>query len=197
MSPSPTSWLCVPLPSPSSRTRASLGPLDSMRCVTADDVSTTMRVNDGYDRTLTSSRPTSAAAAANRVVVGPGAALATRVGTTRPTNDCGTSHTPPFTRTGASSTTGLPSTSTCAQLRVSVTTLLPVRSWARVLPAAATTLAGGRPFAWIEAATRVSSTYGRPSWFTVGKGGTAQLVEASTNTIRTPARHLPLIGSQF
>jgi hypothetical protein len=53
------------------------------------------------------------------------------------------------------------------------------------------------PFAWIEAATRVSSTYGRPSCVTMGSGGTAQPVEASTSTIRTPAKHLPLIGSQF
>ena len=44
--------------------RASLGPLDSIRCMTAAEVSMTMRVNDGYDLTLTSSRPTSTGAAA-------------------------------------------------------------------------------------------------------------------------------------
>src|SRR3989442_1529711 len=62
MSPSPISWLWAPLPSPISRTRASLGPLDSMRWVTAADVSTTIRVNDGYDLTRTSSRPPVASA---------------------------------------------------------------------------------------------------------------------------------------
>ena len=66
-----------------------------------------------------------------------------------------------------------------------------------MLSGVATTFAGGVPFAWREAATRVSSTYGRPSWVTMGRGGTAQPVEASTSTIRTPASHLPLIGSQF
>jgi hypothetical protein len=169
-----------------------------MRCVTAADVSTTMRVNDGYDLTRTSSRLTSDGAAAKRALVGLGAALATSVGTIRPTKDSGTSHTPRFTRTGASSTTGLPLTSTCDQLRVSVTTWLPARSCARVLAGVATTLAGGEPLLCIEAATRVSSTYGRPSWVTMGRSAVAaQPVEASRSTIRAPARHLALIGSQF
>jgi hypothetical protein len=93
-----------------------------MRCVTAADVSTTMRVNDGYDLTLTSSRPISTGAAAKREPGGLVGALAMSAGTTRPTKDSGTSHTPCFTRTGASRTTGLPLTSTCDQFRVSVTT---------------------------------------------------------------------------
>jgi len=66
-----------------------------------------------------------------------------------------------------------------------------------VLAGVATTFAGLEPFVWIEAASRVSSTYKRPSWVTVGRGGTAQPVEASRSTIRVPASNLALIGSQF
>ncbi len=122
-----------------------------------------MRVNDGYDLTRTSSRPTAAGAAAKRATGWASGALATSVGTTRPMKDWGTSHTPALTRTGASRTTGLPLTSTRDPFRVRVTTLPPARSSAFVLAAVATTFAGGAPFAVIEAATRVSSTYERPS----------------------------------
>ena len=147
----------APFPRPSSRTRASLGPLDSMRWGTAADVSTTIRVNEGYERTRTSSRVTSTAAATVRAGGAPAGAPATSVGTTRPTKDSGTSHTPCFTRTGASSITGLPLTSTRDQFRVNVTVLSRVRRWARVLAGVASS------FVWSEAATRLSSTYGRPS----------------------------------
>src|SRR5262245_55851416 len=128
-----------------------------MRWGTVADVSTTMRVNEGYERTRTSSRVTSAGAAAVRTGPAPAGAAATSVGTTRPMNDSGTSQTPCFTRTGASSTTGLPLTSTSDQFRVNVTVLSRVRRWARVLTGVASS------FVWSEAATRVSSTYDRPS----------------------------------
>ncbi|MBI2158752.1 MAG: hypothetical protein HYU26_17915 [Candidatus Rokubacteria bacterium] len=59
------------------------------------------------------------------VAVAPGAPAS--FGTTRVTNDGGTSQTPCRTRTGASSTTGVSSTSTCAQFRVRVTTRPPAR----------------------------------------------------------------------
>ena len=91
----------------------------------------------------------------------------------------------------------MPLTSTCDQFRVRVTTWLPARNCARVLAGVATTFAGLEPFAWIEAASRVSSMYERPSWVTVGRGGTAQPAEASRSTIRAPVRNLALIGSQF
>jgi len=145
MNPSRISDASTPLARPISRTRASFGPLDSTRWATAADISTTMRVNDGYDRTRRSSRVTSAGAAAVRKDAGPDTgvartgALATSVGRTRSTKDSGTSHTPRLTRTGASSTTGLPLTSTRDQLRVRVTTLSPARRWARVLVAVAST----------------------------------------------------------
>src|SRR5262249_55991086 len=93
-----------------------------------------------------------------------------------------------FTGTGASSTTGLPLTSTSDQFRVNVTVLSRVRRWARVLAGVASS------FVWSEAATRLSSTYDRPSWVTVGRFVPAQLVAESRNPMKTPARPLALIG---
>src|SRR3989454_1274781 len=147
-----------------------------------------MRVNDGYERTRRSSRVTSTGARAVRDAAAPAGAPATSVGTTRPTKDSGTSHTPRLTRTGASSITGLPLTSTWAQFRVRVTTLSRVRRWARVLAGVASS------FVWSEAATLVSSTYVRPSWMTVGRPVPAKLVDESRSAIRAPARPRALMG---
>src|SRR5213593_887887 len=139
------------------------------------DVSTTTRVNDGYERTRRSSRVTSTGAKAVRDAAAPAGAPATSVGTTRPTKDSGTSHTPRLT-------------STCAQFRVRVTTLSRVRRRARVLAGVASS------FVWSEAATLVSSTYVRPSWMTVGRPVPAQLVDESRSAIRAPARPRALMG---
>src|SRR3989442_5976056 len=147
-----------------------------------------MRVNDGYERTRRSSRVTSTGARAVRDAAAPAGAPATSVGRRGPTRAWTTSHTPRLTRTGASSITGLPLTSTWAQFRVRVTTWALVRRWARVLAGVASS------FVWSEAATLVSSTYVRPSWMTVGRPAPAQLVAESRSAIRSPARPRALRG---
>ncbi|OGK76863.1 MAG: hypothetical protein A2050_07060 [Candidatus Rokubacteria bacterium GWA2_73_35] len=108
------------------RTRSSPPPCASTVYSTAPEVSSTIRVKEGYERERSSSSVAAGAAAwargAEAARAAGGAAAPASRGSTWVTNDAGTSHTPSRTRTGASSTTGLPLTSTCAQLRVSVTT---------------------------------------------------------------------------
>jgi hypothetical protein len=91
---------------------------------------------------------------------GPAVAFVSR-GTTRATKGSGTSQTPAFTRTGASRTIGVPSTTTCAQFRVNVTTWPGVRRYARMLLG----VASSRVLRL--AATRSSSTYRDPSCWTI------------------------------
>src|SRR5206468_3360200 len=83
-------------------------------------------------------------------------------GSTRPTNDSGTSHTPRLTRTGASSTTGVSFTRIWDQFRVNVTTWPGNLSRARMLVGRASNPARSRDSASGRAAGRASAKTSRP-----------------------------------
>src|SRR2546430_156938 len=176
-----STWACAARPI--NRIDASLGPRASMRYGRGPEVSTTTRVNDGYERKRSSSRATSAAAVLAPACAPTRDAPAASRGSTLATNDSGTSQTPRFPRTGASSTSGESFTRIRAQLRVKVMTCPATLSRARVLAGLASSAAPSR-----SAATRLSSTYGRPSWATLSRPPPASPRERSRSTTATAAK---------